>query len=121
MDDDNKNKLKVDNSVLSEILVDGQFSKLDKDLQHKIIDIVSVKYNSSEKDGKISDLLGNKSNNISLYVAGLICGGIIIIGFVYILLPNDYKKDSNIEFWNLIVPIITSTLGYIFGKSKNDK
>ena len=122
MREDRYGNLKANNDILSELLVDGEFTKLDKDLQHKIIDIVTVQYNtkSKTKDGKLSELLGSKSQNISLYIAGLICGAIIVIGLIYILLPLKYKNDSNIDFWNLIIPIITTTLGYIFGKSTND-
>jgi len=42
---------------------------------------------------------------------------LIIVGIIYFWIPKNEREKNILEFWNLIIPIITATLGYIFGRN----
>lgn len=58
------------------------------------------------------------AENAAVSISGLIIIGILIFlilsGFVGILCDGKIEKVE--KFWNLSIPIITLSLGYIFGK-----
>lgn len=59
----------------------------------------------------------NSARNITaVIVLSLIVGGTIISGVIYIV---DQDKDLILKIWSGIFPIITLSLGYLFGKSGN--
>lgn len=120
MDAENKDNKK---DIFEEIAVDvDNFIKLDPELQNKIVE--SIKENSEKenkrKNGKVAEIFGSNTQNISLYITALICIILLLIGLIYLFISPDKKNSENIEFWNLIIPVISLSLGYIFGKSKNN-
>jgi hypothetical protein len=54
----------------------------------------------------------NAPNNIVFLVVVLLIVSGIVVNFVY---PND-----RVEYWKLILPVLTLTLGYLFGKNSKD-
>lgn len=100
---------------LKEFISCKGFGSLNDELKEKAIiefSNTSIKNNESS-NGWIGKILGVRTENIGLYIAFIISAALIIVGVIYIFL-ND---DSGIEFWKLILPVITAALGYIFGKS----
>ena len=95
------------------------FNKLNDDLKSKVIETYSANQKdiNNKKRGKLASLLGSNSKNIPLYIAFVICILLIIIGVQFQFIPEEKRDDTVIEFWKLIFPIITSILGFIFGKS----
>lgn len=56
----------------------------------------------------------NSSKNISALICFLLLSAIIVMsGIVYYL---DKDKDFIGNLWQMILPVITLSLGYIFGK-----
>lgn len=113
---DNTLNLK-DSEKLSELITSPGFDKLNDELKGKAIDAFQETQSTRDenKTGWLGHFFGNKSENIALYVAFIICMSLIIVGFVYTWISPDYKINSNIEFWQIIGPIITGALGFIFG------
>ena len=64
--------------------------------------------------GWIDRIVGTKhsSNNIAFIITLLL----LLAGFAVLLV---YPQDR-IEFWKLILPILTLTLGYLFGNKPRD-
>ena len=106
-----------DSEKLTELITSPGFAKLNDDLKGKAISTFQeTTANKAEKEtGFLGRLFGNRSENISLYIAFIISIALIAVGLIYIWLPSDYKKNSNVEFWQIIGPIVTGALGYIFG------
>ena len=69
--------------------------------------------------GRIWGSIEHSSNNI----AGLFIVLLLIIGFVYTicLLCSNVCDGHNkiLEFWNMLSPLLTLALGYLFGKGRN--
>lgn len=93
------------------------FDTLNDELKGQAISAVKEAQDKKgeRETGRLGKFFGTKSENISLYIAFLICMCLIVVGLIYIFLPAEYKVNSNLEFWQIIAPIITGTLGYIFG------
>ena len=66
-------------------------------------------------NGLMGKIFGNHSEHVARYIAFFVTVILVIVGFVYILIPAEYKQATNAEFWQIIGPIITGALGYIFG------
>ncbi len=106
-----------DPEKLTELITSPGFDKLNDELKGKALSTFQeTKANNAEKEtGFLGRLFGNRSENISLYIAFIISVALIIVGLIYICISPDYKENTNLEFWQIIGPIITGALGYIFG------
>ena len=59
--------------------------------------------------GKVIGSPKNAPNNIAFVVVTLVLIAGVVVNFVF---PND-----RVKFWKTILPILTLTLGYLFGKN----
>ena len=105
--------------AISKIMEKEVFNELNDELKGKVIDIYKhyQKQKNESIGGKLSKLLGSNTNNISLYISFTLCFLLIIVGIIYFWIPKNEREKNILEFWNLIIPIITATLGYIFGRN----
>ena len=119
----NQNSLNLDigneEMAISKIMEKEVFNELNDELKGKVIDIYKhyQKQKNESIGGKLSKLLGSNTNNISLYISFTLCVLLIIVGIIYFWIPKNEREKNILEFWNLIIPIITATLGYIFGRN----
>lgn len=118
---DTLNRPSVDD--LTSLIGATGFDTLNDELKGQAISAVKdAQDKKGEREtGRLGKLFGTKAENISLYIAFLICMCLIMVGLVYICIPLTYKVNSNLEFWQIISPIITGTLGYIFGTGAKTK
>ena len=102
--------------ALGQMLASGDFRELDIELQKQIVDY-NHEYHMLEA-GMLGKLLGTK--NTGIHVAFLLCLFFVLLAFVDMLYCYCTGNGMNIEFFKLIMPFITLSLGYIFGKGKDD-
>lgn len=72
-----------------------------------------------EKDsGFMGKFLGANPKNASIHIALIIC--VILLVFCLVDLLQSYRPQSAIssQVWDYVFPVITLSLGYIFGKSE---
>lgn len=95
-----------------------QSDALNDKLKNQILKTYSqeAEKNRSFLSGLMGRLFGNSPSHISMYIAFIISVLLILVGLIYILIEPDYKVNTNVEFWQIIGPIITGALGFIFGK-----
>lgn len=84
-------------------------------------DVAKKKIDSEEADkgkGWLGRFFGTK-NHSSNNIAGLLIAVLILIGTGYTIamVCLEYEKTHQqvLDFWNIIVPLITLALGYVFG------
>ncbi|MEZ4788521.1 MAG: hypothetical protein R2811_00725 [Flavobacteriales bacterium] len=72
--------------------------------------------------GFLGYVWGNHSH-ASSNIAGLVIILLVVSGFVYFLVndPNNASTPSVQVYWGIISPIITLSLGYLFGAHKSKK
>ena len=105
------------NDPIAVIMQSENFLNLDQNLQNKIIDTV---YSDKEKDGGVmGKFLGNKPANASMNICLILCVLLIIILLVDIIHSYCVSEDINMELVNTVVPVITLSMGYIFGKGSH--
>ena len=73
--------------------------------QKAVIDSIA---NSKDKDGGwMGKFFGNKKENAAMNISFTVCILLSLIGIICMVLGHDY--------WNVILPAITSAVGYMFG------
>lgn len=117
-----KTKKNINSEVLCDLLKSSEFMSLSDDLKIKALESLKNTFKDETKkdNGIMGKLFGNRAKNTSLYIAFLVATLLITVGLIYIFLPPQYKGTTNLEFWQIIGPIISGTLGYIFGSSSKE-
>lgn len=101
---------------LQNYIVSDKFALLDDEMKKQALN--TLLYKSIKEKGFMEQIFGNNSKSTALYIAFIISFLLIIVGLIYFFIPIEYKAATNLEFWQIISPIISGALGYIFG-SKN--
>ena len=73
----------------------------------------SSKYDPSKHLGYLGAFFGGVEN-APTSISGLIVFSLVIIGFV----NNLCRPELAMEYWTLIIPVVTALFGYLFGKHK---
>ena len=108
----------INNDSITDILSSENFLNLDVNIQNKIIDTM---HNDKEKDGGfMGRFLGTKSSNVSMHIALIICCLLILIIIIDMMHSYIIGNNINMDLISLISPILTLSLGYIFGKSEGN-
>ena len=103
--------------TITSIIGSETFLSLDSDMQNKIIDTV---HNDKEKDGGVmGKLLGTKASNASMHIGFILCVLLIILLGIDFVHSYFVGESINMDLVNTIVPVITLSIGYIFGKGSN--
>ena len=85
-------------------------------LAKKVIDSESKHTQLKIKAGWLGAFFGD-SNNVGLYIVGLISLILLFTATIYTFIPDTYKSASlsTDKLWNIVLPVITTLIGYIFG------
>jgi len=90
----------------------------DPNIASQIIKHTSKHKESQLRAGWLGKFFGTNSR-VPVYIAGLAILLLLITGIIYTFLSLDNNGPSYenvIKLWGLIAPLITLSLGYIFGK-----
>jgi hypothetical protein len=92
----------------------------DTGLARKVIDSQSRHTQLKIKAGWLGAFFGD-STNVGLYIVGLISLILLLTATVYTFIPDTYKSTSLSaeKLWNIVLPVITTLIGYIFGFNNN--
>lgn len=107
MGDKLNSNLSAQESLVTIIGTEG-FDKLSEENQQMVISRISGKTNTD--GGIMGKIFGTKKENAAMHIALVICILLTIIGWT--------SKNGEKDYWNVIIPAITTGMGYIFGKSE---
>lgn len=90
----------------------------DTGLAKKVIDSESKHTQQKIKAGWLGAFFGN-SENVGLYIVGLISLILLLTATIYTFIPDIYKSEtlSKEKLWNIVLPVITTLIGYLFGSN----
>lgn len=98
------------NGVFPDLM--ASVSGLNKESKENIIMKQLQIHEEELKKGSIDKIFGRI--NTKVYVAALLCLLLIITGIVINIM------NSSSEYWNIIIPLVGTTVGYIFGKGLSE-
>lgn len=106
-----------ESDAIASIISSGTFVSLDPNLQNKIIDTV---YNGREKDGGVvGKFLGNKFANAAINISFILCALLVLILIIDSIHSYLISESINMDLVDRIIPVITLSIGYIFGKGSD--
>lgn len=95
-----------DNESIVNLISSDKFVEYSIETQKDVLK--KIQNNNFKDGGFMGKIFGNNKDLSSMYVAFAICILLAIIGFI---INTEY-------IWNAIIPIIGTTIGYIFGRSR---
>lgn len=102
---------------ITAIIESENFVNLDQNLQKKIIDTVQ---SGKEKDGgAMGKFLGNNPSNVSMHISLILCVLLVLLLLIDFIHSYAVGENINMEFVTIVVPVITLSIGYIFGKGSH--
>lgn len=107
MNDKINTNLGAEESLAALICSEG-FNKLSEENQQ--LAITGITNRNDIEGGIMGKIFGIKKENASMNIAFSICVLLAIIGCICIKSGKDY--------WNVIIPAITTGMGYMFGKGE---
>lgn len=113
MDNRINNKLSKEDGLAS-IVSAKNFVALDKNIQKKIID--AVHEDKSKESGIMGKFLGTRATNVAMHIGFIICIFLLITWAIDLVHSYLIRENINLELTQLILPVVTLYLGYIFGK-----
>lgn len=106
-----------DTDSITSILSSENFLNLDPNLQDKIINTV---YNGREKDGGVvGKFLGNRFSNAAINISFILCALLVLILIIDSIHSYVISQSINMDLVDRIIPVITLSIGYIFGKGSD--
>lgn len=114
---------KINESTVESDSINGipgkYIDKLNDEQLQTVIDSVTDAERYKIESGKFGEWLGANTKNASIHIALIIC--VILLLFCGLDLLRSFCPEQviNSEMWNLIFPVVTLALGYIFGKGEN--
>lgn len=101
-------------NYITSIISSETFVNLDPNLQDKII---SNAYNDKEKDGGfMGRFLGNRFANAAVNISFILCVLLVLVLIIDSIHPYSINEGINMDLVDRIIPVVTLSIGYIFGK-----
>lgn len=101
-----ENSNEIRNDSIIDVISSERFGDLSDEMQKEVINSIS---NSGKKEdgGLMGKIFGHKKENAAMNIAFIICILLAIVGVVCMKLEN--------EKWDVIIPAIMTSVGYMFG------
>lgn len=102
---------------ITSILSSENFLNLDPNLQNKIINTV---YNGRAKDGGVvGKFLGNRFSNAAINISFILCALLVLVLIIDSIHSYFINESINMDLVDRIIPVISLSIGYIFGKGSH--
>lgn len=105
--------------AIASVAIDDNFNKLSESSQVLIIN--GINENKAKEGGFMGRLFGTRPENVSMHIAFTLCMILLVYCGIDLLGSVFMGRSINFELWNIVIPVITLALGFIFGKSVERK
>ncbi len=111
-----KNSLndKLEQDGISKLVASDSFAKLNENVQIELIN--SMQNTKKQEGGFWGRLFGTKPINVAMNIAFTICALLFLVVGIDFIRICIRKESFNMELFKTVIPVITLSLGYIFGK-----
>ena len=90
------------------------FTRLPPAVQAQLIR--SVEQSGRQSGGVLGRLLGTRPGNLAIHAVLVLCAGLLLLVFLDHIHAYRTRTTVNLELLNLVVPVITLSIGYIIGR-----
>lgn len=104
------------NTEITELITSEGFRDMPENIQEKALN--SIENKNQKEGGFMGKLFGTKRENASMNIAFVLCAILLFFCAVDIIHALTVGKAAYTELVKSILPIVTLTLGYIFGKGE---
>lgn len=115
---------KINENALPDGTINGiseqSFNKLSDEQKNIVLAGNNDAIIKDKDSGKMGQILGANTKNASIHIALIICGVLLLFCGIDLIHSFFPKQVLSSEMWNLIFPVVTLALGYIFGKGENE-
>lgn len=101
---------------IRELVTSEIFQNIPESIQEKALN--SIENQNKNEGGRMGEFFGTKKENAAMNIAFIICCILLAFCLIDIIHAIIYGKSAYTELIKAILPIITLTLGYIFGKGE---
>ena len=111
---------KLNQETISDFVSPESFVNLDQKIQTQIIN--SVQDSKKQEAGLLGKFFGTKPVNIAMNIAFIICAILLLFVGIDFVRACIINQSFSIELFEKVLPVITLSLVYIFGKAfENNK
>lgn len=114
---DKINEIAFGEMAVASVAIDANFNKLSEANQALIINGISD--DKTKAGGLMGKLFGVNREIASMNIAALICFMLILICIVDVLSMIFTDNGLHMELISAIIPVISLSVGFIFGKGEN--
>lgn len=100
---------------ITEVVNNKNFVKILPEMQSKVIDNVAQTHKL--EIGFMGKLLSTRMPNMAVYSSFLLCIVLLCFALMCILLSKYFCTSFIMELTKIIIPVVTMSLGYMFGKN----
>ena len=109
------------NDTITGMLETGEFTRLSSKMQGLAIE--NVRIVRKLEAGWMGHLLGTRLPNMAIYgsfILSILCVLIVIV-CICATMCDKLNMDFSLEVMKLLIPVITMSLGYMFGKKDSEE
>lgn len=103
-------------SELNTLLGNDGFLSLDRKSRLDIVNSIMKQKQQAQEGGWLGKILGTNTRNAVIHVGLIICIILVLVLVMDCMHAYCADKDINMDLVDIIIPVITLYLGYIFGK-----
>lgn len=101
---------------IRELVSSKGFQSVTENIQEKALN--SIEIQNQNEGGRMGRFFGTKKENAAMNIAFMICCILFVFCLIDIICAIIRGESAYTELIKAILPIITLTLGYIFGKGE---
>ena len=110
----NENRINAGNELI-DIIKSENFSALDSKTKSQVIDVISGE--KQRAGGWLGRIFGTNPDSIATYIGFFLTVALIAVLIWTVSTTKDADGQVNMDIVNTIVPLITLSVGYTFGKN----
>ncbi len=101
-------------SVVIDVISSDGFSSLNKDVQKTALQAMNE--GQERNGGLMGKVFGIRKENAAMHIAFLLCVALFLLCAIDVICSMCASGKASTDVLNIVMPVISLTIGFIFGK-----
>lgn len=101
---------------IANLVTSEAFQNVPENIQEKALNSIQIK--NENKGGFMGKIFGTEKENAAMHIAFALCCILLIFCGIDMIHAFNLKETGYTELVKAVLPIVTLTIGYIFGKGE---